>query len=70
MNHQESIGELIKLSTQAFITIDAAKENIADLTDVLNEMLDDFQSIQVQIEAKILELEAIIELQKQSKAWV
>ena len=68
MNHQESIGELIKLSTQAFITIDAAKENIADLTDVLNEMLDDFQSIQVQIEAKILELEAIIELQKQSKA--
>ena len=68
MNHQESFGELIKLSTQAFITIDAAKENISDLTDVLNEMLDDFQSIQVQIEAKILELEAIIELQKQVNA--
>lgn len=67
MNHQELFGELIKLSTEAFITIDAAKENISDLTDVLNEMLDDFQSIQVQIEAKILELEAIIELQKQSK---
>lgn len=68
MNHQESFGELIKLSTQAFISIDAAKENIADITEVLNEMLDDFQNIQVQIEAKILELEAIIELQKQSKA--
>ena len=68
MNHQESFGELIKLSTQAFITIDAAKENIADLTHVLYEMLDDFQSIQVQIEASILELEAIIELQKQINA--
>ena len=64
MSHQESIGELITLSTQAFITIDAAKENISDLTDVLNEILDDFQSIQVQIESKIYELEAIIELQK------
>jgi hypothetical protein len=67
MNQQESFAELIKLSTQAFITIDAAKENIADLTEILNEMLDDFQNIQVQIEAKILELEAIIELQKQIK---
>ena len=68
MNHQESIGELIKLSTQAFITIDAAKENISDLTDVLNEMIDDMQNIQVQIETKILELESIIELQKQKTA--
>jgi hypothetical protein len=68
MNYQESIGELIKLSTEAFITIDATKENIADLTEILNEMLDDFQNIQVQIEAKILELEAIIELQKQTNA--
>ena len=65
MNQQLVIAEAIQLSTQAFITIDAAKENIADLTDVLNEMINDFQIIQVQIEAKILELEAIIQLQKQ-----
>ena len=68
MNQQLVIAEAIQLSTQAFITIDAAKENIADLTDVLNEMINDFQIIQVQIEGKILELEAIIESQKQSKA--
>lgn len=68
MSHQQAIGELIQLSTQAFITIDAAKENISDLTDVLNEMVDDLQSIQVQIEMKILELEAIIKLENQIKA--
>ena len=68
MNHKLAIAEAIQLSTQAFIIIDAAKENIADLTDVLNEMINDFQIIQVQIEGKILELEAIIESQKQSKA--
>lgn len=65
MNHQESIGELIKLGTQAFITIDAAKEVLSqyyktlnyDSLEDLDVLLNDLQTLHCNIEKNIIELQ-------------
>jgi len=64
MNQDERIAELIKLNTQAFITIDAAKEVILkyskqinyDLLFELGLLLNDFQELHCNIEENLMEL--------------
>lgn len=65
MNHQESFGELIKLSTQAFISIDAAKQVISqyyktlnyDLLIGLDILLNDLQNLHCDIEINLIKLQ-------------
>ena len=64
MNQDEIIAELIKLNTEAFINIDAAKEVISKhyqtlifltLQD-LNVLLNDLQNLHCDIEINLIEL--------------
>lgn len=64
MNQDERIAELIKLNTEAFITIDAAKEvirkhyqTLVNLTlQDLSILLNDFQNLHCDIERNLIEL--------------
>ena len=68
MNQDKIIAELIKLNTQAFITIDAARKAFDEIEDFveLNEfnytLFDNFQNLHCEIE------ENLTELQKQNNA--
>lgn len=56
MNQDERIAELIKLNTQAFITIDAANKTINDLQSIIYGLLNDFQTLHCDIEENLTEL--------------
>jgi hypothetical protein len=61
MNTEQSIDDLIKLSGQTFIEIDAAKVDYDALIEQSKAMFDRIQAMQVKIEERILEFKKMIE---------
>jgi hypothetical protein len=58
---EESIDDLLKLSGQTFIEIDAAKVDYDALIEQSKGMFDRIQAMQVKIEERILEFKKMIE---------
>jgi hypothetical protein len=61
MNTEQSIDELLILSNQMFVEIDAAKLEFDKLIVEAESMLDRVQNMQVKIEERILEFKKMIE---------
>jgi len=61
MNTEKSIDDLLKLSGQTFIEIDAAKVDFDKLIEESKAMFDRIQAMQVKIEERILEFKKMIE---------
>jgi hypothetical protein len=61
MNTEQSIDELLILSNQMFVEIDAAKLEFDKLIVEAESMLDRVQNMQVKIEERILEFKQMIE---------
>jgi len=61
MSTEQSINELLILSGQAFVEIDAAKVDFDKLIEEANGMFDRIQAMQVKIEERILEFKKMIE---------
>ena len=68
MNTEQSIDELLILSGQMFVEIDAAKLEFDKLIVESESMLDRVQNMQVKIEERILEFKKMIEDENERKA--
>jgi hypothetical protein len=61
MNTEKSIDELLILSAQTFVEVDAAKVDYDKLIEEAKGMFDRIQAMQVKIEERILEFKKMIE---------
>jgi hypothetical protein len=68
MNTEQIIDELIILSGQMFVEIDAAKLEFDKLIVEAEAMLDRVQNMQVKIEDRILEFKKMIEDENERQA--
>jgi len=68
MNTEQSIDDLLKLSGQTFIEIDAAKVDFDKLIEEAKGMFDRIQAMQVKIEERILEFKKMIEDENERQA--
>ena len=68
MNTEQSIDELLILSAQTFVEIDAAKVDYDALIKESKAMFDRIQSMQVKIEERILEFKKMIEDENERQA--
>jgi hypothetical protein len=68
MNTEQSIDELLILSAQTFVEIDAAKVDYDALIEQSKAMFDRIQAMQVKIEERILEFKKMIEDENERQA--
>jgi hypothetical protein len=61
MNTEQSIDDLLKLSGQTFIEIDAAKVDFDKMIEESKGMFDRIQAMQVKIEEGILEFKQMMQ---------
>jgi len=68
MNLEQSIDELLILSSQMFVEIDAAKLEFDKLIIEAMSMLDRVQAMQVKVEGNILEIKQMIKDENERQA--